>query len=306
MAPKNKRCWGSHVTDFRIELAKYVYVPGEAVHGTLHLSTDAPVECRGLHIRLEHKSEIHWHSGEGDKRKDYHAEQVRPQPRAAQLAALVLRSPALDLTMPPSTQRYGLEQRTVWGTVFKTVPVLNAGANCVWGSIWAPTEGHIVMPLRGDKGSLVALRVLDFDFGQRDDVLGECLVDVDALLAAPGQLATLPLFRKGLVHAYGPQMVSGQPSVVTLCAFPEPPQEGVPGDFACQGMRRVRICLVSASNLRSADVFGSNDVYCQLWEVAGTTEQGRPLPEPPARVKMPQALDLCVPALWIWRPACAC
>ena len=184
----------------------------------------------------------------------------------------------------------------MWGTVFKTAPVMNAGANCVWGSTWAPTEGHIVMPLRGDRGSLVALRVLDFDFGQRDDVLGECLVDVDALLAAPGQVATLPLCRvQGLMRKYGPQVVSGQPSVVTLCAFPEPPEQGVPADFACQGMRRVRICLISAINLRSADILGGNDVYCQLWEVAGTAEQGKPLPEPPARVTMPQALDLSFP-----------
>ena len=184
----------------------------------------------------------------------------------------------------------------MWGAVFKTEPVMNAGANCVWGSIWAPTEGHVVMPLRNLNGSLVALRVLDYDFGQRDDLLGECLVDVDALLAMPGQIASLPLYRKqGLLGHYGPQIVHGQPSMVTLCALPEPPAEGVPADFACQGMRRVRICLVSASNLRSGDTFSSNDVFCKLWEVDGSAQQGRPLPEPPSRVTMPQARAISFP-----------
>jgi hypothetical protein len=78
MAPADSaRCWGSGISDFRVELPKRVFVPGEEVRGTLHLSTDALVECRGLHIRLEHKALVHWHYGEGDNRKDYHAEQAR-------------------------------------------------------------------------------------------------------------------------------------------------------------------------------------------------------------------------------------
>ena len=192
----------------------------------------------------------------------------------------------------------------MWGAVFSTAPVMNAGENCVWGPSWAPTEGHVVMPLRAAKGSLVALRVLDFDWGKRDDVLGECLVDVDALLAAPGQLATLPLFRRqGLTRAYGPQLGSGgQPSVVTLCALPEAAdeaQKGMPPEFG-QGARRVRFCLVSASNLRSADMVGSNDVYCRLWEVdAADVQQGKPLPEPPKRVTMPQARRLSFPFTFV-------
>ena len=78
MAPADRaRTWGSSVSDFRVDLPKRVYVPGEVVRGTLHLSTDAPVECRGLNIRLDHKAVVHWHYGSGDDRKDYHAEQAR-------------------------------------------------------------------------------------------------------------------------------------------------------------------------------------------------------------------------------------
>jgi hypothetical protein len=63
-----------------------VYCPGDTVTGELRLSTDAPVESRGLHIRLEHKSVVHWHElekvrgGRDDNnyvRVDYHGEKVR-------------------------------------------------------------------------------------------------------------------------------------------------------------------------------------------------------------------------------------
>ena len=71
------RCWGSCVTDFRVVLPKRVFVPGETVAGTLHLSTSAPVDCRSLNVRLEQRSVVHWHYGSGDDRKDYHGEQAR-------------------------------------------------------------------------------------------------------------------------------------------------------------------------------------------------------------------------------------
>lgn len=184
----------------------------------------------------------------------------------------------------------------MWGAVFSTAPVMNAGSNCVWGSSWAPSEGHVVVPLRATRGSLVALRVLDYDFGQKDDVLGECLLDVDALLAAPGQLVSVPLWRRqGLTRSYAPQLVHGQPSMLQLCALPEPADAAaLRGEWA-QGARRVRFCLVSASNLRSGDVLSSNDVYCKLWEPFGEAHQGSPLPEPPAKVVMPQANQLSFP-----------
>jgi hypothetical protein len=188
-------------------------------------------------------------------------------------------------------QRYCLEQHTVWGAVFATAPVYNAGANCVWGPAWAPSEGDVVMPLRAAKGSHVALRVLDYDFGMRDDVLGECLVDVDAVLAAGGAPVTLPLMRKqGLLRTYGPQLVAGAASVVTLSAVAEPDAGPDVAPEWHQGARRVRLRLHAALNLRSADLVGSNDVYVKLWELdPADLQPGAPLPEPPAKATMPQA-----------------
>ena len=74
--------WGTHVTEFAVALPRQVYCPGDTVCGELHLSTDAPMECRGLHVRLEHKSVVHWHDDEIGvtgkvHREDYHNEAVR-------------------------------------------------------------------------------------------------------------------------------------------------------------------------------------------------------------------------------------
>jgi len=91
--------WGTHVTEFSLSLPdNRVYCPGDTVTGELRLSTDAPVECRGLHIRLEHKSVVHWTELEIDDSADsgrptmtrvhYHGEQVRECSAATKMRIL--------------------------------------------------------------------------------------------------------------------------------------------------------------------------------------------------------------------------
>jgi hypothetical protein len=53
----------AEIADFRIELRKPFFMPGERVHGRILLSTTAPLMCRGLRVNLEHKSCVHWHTG---------------------------------------------------------------------------------------------------------------------------------------------------------------------------------------------------------------------------------------------------
>ena len=91
----------------------------------------------------------------------------------------------------------------------------------------------------------------------------ECLLDVDALLAAGGNAVTLPLFRKaGLLGGYKQQSDHGQPSVVVLSAVPSPLGGGPDAEWQ-QGLRRVLIRVHAALHLRSADMLAGNDVYCQ-------------------------------------------
>lgn len=148
---------------------------------------------------------------------------------------------------------------------------------------------------------------MDYDYGKKDDVLGETVVDVDRLLAAGGRPVVLPLFRRqGLFGkgAYAPQELRGQPSVVAVSATPShlpvttlfphgaptgrpsPPSSRLParpdatvparchsppgceGGWQQGGVRRVRIQVHGAMRLRSADVASRNDVYVQLFEVS--------------------------------------
>lgn len=60
------------VSEFRIVLPKRVYAPGERIEGQVVLSTNAPISCKALRIQLEHRSTVHWHTGSGDNRRDYH------------------------------------------------------------------------------------------------------------------------------------------------------------------------------------------------------------------------------------------
>lgn len=274
--------WGrSDVRNFKIELkrASRVFIPGEVVEGDLVLETTAPIPCRGLRMQLEHKSVIHWHTGSGDDRRDYHGERV-----------------------------YARERRTVWGNVFTTPVLGDAGSNCVWGSPMAPSEGHIEMPLRGLHDSYVVLRVNDYDWGKRDDLLGECLLSVDGLLAAGGQPLTLHMYRKqGLLGQYGPCVVNGQPSTVVVSAVLSDIDQshGVMDAAWRQGLRRVVLRVHAAMNLRSADMAGGNDVYCQLYELAApppgfSAASGgvltAPLPDPPKELPcLPVAQGLRVP-----------
>jgi hypothetical protein len=191
----------------------------------------------------------------------------------------------------------------VWGNVFSTSTLNGAGTDAAWGAPWAPSEGHVDMPLSSLSASFVALRVCDADFGKKDDALGEAWIDVDALLALNGAQATLPLFRKqGLMGggAYKPQMgKDGAPSVVVVSAVPSA-EEGdgaiADADFR-QGVRRVCIRVHAALHLRAADLVGRNDVYCQLYELppGAPPAPHAALPAPPALALLPRANALVVP-----------
>ena len=50
------------------------HVPFALCPGPLSLVTKEAIKCRGVRIRIEGKSVIHWHTGSGDDRNDYHGE----------------------------------------------------------------------------------------------------------------------------------------------------------------------------------------------------------------------------------------
>jgi hypothetical protein len=277
-------CVGSGVTHFSVLLKgdKRVYVPGERVEGRLVLSTSALIACSGLRARLEHVAVAHWHTGASrDSRTDYHGSRL-----------------------------YASETRSVWGNTWVTAVVPDAGANCVFGSPSAPRAGHVDVPLPRLEGSFLALRVCDRDRGRpRDDVLGECVIDVDALLASGGETVTLPLFRRqGLLGrgAYGPQLgADGAPSIVVVSAAPSAVRDDEAPDAAWrQGVRRVCVRVHAALNLRAADLVGENDVYCALYDLPTPPQPGAELPEPPTAAKLPLTNRIEIPFSFTLPPNC--
>ena len=176
--------WGQPITDYRIVIPRDYYFAGETVQGTLELKTHGPISCRGVRVKLEGVGMCHWHyyegSGDNRRRVDVHGE-----------------------------KKYNGCQKTAWGSTYNTGRIDNAGDDAVWGHPTTPDEGHVDMPLQTARGSKVVLRVMDYDWGTKDDELGECLLDVDELLSMNGADVTVPLWRhagKGVFSsgAYGP------------------------------------------------------------------------------------------------------
>lgn len=92
------------------------------------------------------------------------------------------------------TQYYSNCKRTVFGNVHKTPILRNAGANAVFGTIWAPDEGVLQLGVPFPTEQII-LRVMDYDWCKKDDLLGEAVVSIAQYLNVP--FVVLPLYHKG-------------------------------------------------------------------------------------------------------------
>jgi hypothetical protein len=112
------------------------------------------------------------------------------------------------------------------------------------------------------------VRVMDYDWGKKDDLLGETVVDVASLVRS-GQQQSFSLTIKGAPV----KGKSGSVSSVVLSAvtFNES------GEWLC------RLRVHSASDLKKADWFGKNDVYVQAYPCPPGTNEHHKLPEPEKR-----------------------
>jgi hypothetical protein len=113
----------------------------------------------------------------------------------------------------------------------------------------------------------LAVRVMDYDWGKKDDLLGECLVRVSSLLNQAGTALQFDLSLKG----------SGGKGSVQLTATLQ---------FASTG-RFLDLKCVRADGLKSADFFSKNDVYVQCYFVDASTDGSRALPEPDKTKELP-------------------
>jgi hypothetical protein len=114
----------------------------------------------------------------------------------------------------------------------------------------------------------LAVRVMDYDWGKKDDLLGECLVRVSSLLNQSGTVLQYDLSLKGR---------SGGKGSVHLTATLHSTSIGRFLDLKC----------VKAEGLQSADYFSKNDVYVQCYFVDASTDGSRALPEPAKDKELP-------------------
>jgi hypothetical protein len=238
------------IRQFTITYDKPAYFAGEVMQATVTLVTTGPIQCRGVRANVR---------GEG---------------------FAVIGLDAKDRKTHRST--YWKETHTLWGPFHRTEEIDEAGENAIFGSPWAPNEGVLHFPIQSATEPLV-VRVMDEDYGKRDDLLGEVLIANPERLVEESQSGarevTLPLNLKGK-----PVKHKGTASILVIrAAWVQLPGASTP--------RQLRIECCRALHLRKADwgVFAKNDVYVQAYHPppGSAVDASKPLPKPEAKSTLP-------------------
>jgi hypothetical protein len=233
-----------------------VYYAGEVVRGTVRLNvSDDKTKCRGFHLNLVGKSHVHWHAGSGDSRSDY------------------------DGTTYFQDQRF-----TVYGNFYKTGLLDNAGEDALFDMVH--NSGVILIPCNDAKSLNLIVRAMDYDWGKRDDLLGEITLNA-SVLAGSGRIESFPLTRRG----------RPEKGEVTLSAkilpfdaiFPRRSRSGAEISLLASKRECLVLRVHQATGLRKADMIGKNDVYVQVYEATEPVQSGKALPGPDKKVVLPQS-----------------
>mmetsp|Transcript_63718 Transcript_63718/g.146576 ORF Transcript_63718/g.146576 Transcript_63718/m.146576 type:complete len:572 (+) Transcript_63718:46-1761(+) len=239
------------VSNFQIKLTNRenpVFWAGETIEGVLTLSAREPVTCRAVRLALQGIGLIHWHTGSGDNRTDYHGK-----------------------------REYVSQCITVFGNFQATQILDSAGENAIYDA--DSGDGDMYFRLEGSADQLTyAVRVMDYDWGKKDDLLGEAIVNVKDVLNAPAEGITYQLKRNG----------KEEKGTVSLYAR-EMQHSG--------GEKLLLLRVVSALGLRKADWFGKNDVYVQMYAIPSDTNPNQAIPETAKQCTLP-AGDLTYPFVY--------
>ena len=235
-----------------------VYYGGEVVRGTVRLNvSDDTTKCRGFHLSLVGKSHVHWHTGGEDKLLDHH-----------------------DGTTYFQDKRF-----TVHGNFYKTGLLDNAGKDALFDMVH--NSGMILMPCNDAKSLDLIVRVMAYDWGKRDVLLGEITINA-SVLAGSGRTETFPLTRKG----------RPEKGEITLSAklipfdaiFPKRSRSGAEISLLASKRECLVLRVHQATGLRKADMIGKNNVYVQVYEATEPVQEcGKALPGPDNEVVLPQS-----------------
>jgi hypothetical protein len=97
------------VVKYEIVTEKNVYFPGDIVRGHVTLTTSAPIECKGVRLMFEGRGHSYFVTGSGD-----------------------------DGEVRDMTKYYLQYKRTIWGKLYQTPVIDNAGENVCYGAPWSP------------------------------------------------------------------------------------------------------------------------------------------------------------------------
>ena len=243
------------VTSFSIDLERPsgIYYSGEVVRGSVRLITSKEIKTRGARIRFQGNGYVHWHTGSGKNRHSYQGFKIFEQ------------------------HRY-----TMFGNFYNTTILDSAGENATFGA--ASGDGIMYIPCNMNENLKLIVRVMDYDFGKKDDLLGELVLDVNELTTSGGT-TSYPLRRHGKTEK---GEVSLSAKIIPVDAlFPASIPRHAPStnyNAICQ------LRAHQATGLRKADWFGKNDVYVQAYRGPLDLNLSKKLPEPDISTILPAGL----------------
>lgn len=203
-----------------------IYCAGEVVTGSLTLQCMKEESCRSLLLSFVGTAKVHWHTVHGDDRRDYDGEKL-----------------------------FIGSQRTLHGNFYRTKVLDEAGSDVTFGGAMGDNDMYIPCKLsEGSQGGsmMLIVRVCDYDWGKRDDNLGEVIIDAKKL-ALSGDTQTFNLTRNG----------KPEQGTVTLAAKFLPSStlsRPSSGQIAQESSGEILVLkVISANELRKADWIGQND-----------------------------------------------
>ena len=237
---------------FHISLPKTTYYAGETVvGGTVALETTQDIKCRSVKFRIV---------GEGFCKFKYQ------------------RGGETETATHEIT--YFRETHTLWGRFFRTETIDGGGQNVIFGPPYSPNEGVMMIPCKEQEAPLIC-RVMDEDWGKKDDVVGEVVIKSPAVLVkdCAAAEATNPDGTVTLDLRYKGKEGNG---TITLSARWQQTSDGTP---------TLQVKVRSALGLRQAEwgiSGGKNDVYVQIYPAADMEwDEAKALPEPPKSEVLP-------------------
>jgi hypothetical protein len=173
------------------------------------------------------------------------------------------------------TKHYVNSKRTFYGKVYKTPVIDDAGANAIYGPPWCPDEGVLYMGIP-DGVNQIIIRVMDYNYLVKDEVIGEVLVDISNM--NDNGKHEVHLTRNG-------KQEKGM--LDFSVAWDDTASEMF--DSSNRSMRTFKLKINKATGLRQAGWFDKNDVYVQAYCMpdGAIVEPDKPLPLPDENITLP-------------------